>query len=114
MKYLKTYEGIFDFLKKEENVNDKILDDLIDIDVTNIEVVLITKNIGKIICIKNNKEYKIIILEYNGSEFDPVTKCHFFINDEHVKASKSKIFNTYVELKRRYTDFHKSIKKYNL
>lgn len=117
MKYLKTFEGsrldrLFDFLKKKENINDKILDDLLNIDASDIKIYQ-SKETCKIICTKDKNVYKIIINEYSG-EFGPVTNCYFLMNDESIKASKSKIFYTSIELEKKYKDFHESISKFNL
>lgn len=113
MRYLKTYESIFDFLKREENPNDKILDDLINVDIYNIEITQ-NKNTCRITCLKDGSKYEIIINDHSSEEFGPSTNCKFFINDKKVKASSSKIFRLYVDLCKKVDDFKKTIKKYNL
>lgn len=113
MIYLKTYESIFDFMKGKENPNDKILDDLVNVDVNDIKIDQ-NKNTCKITCLKDGSKYEIIINDHSSEEFGPSTSCKFFINDKKVKASSNKIFRLYVDICKKVDDFKKTIKKYNL
>ena len=124
MKYIKTYEGVFDFIQKrrerikEKNLqfdkNNAIIDELLNSDIDENKIrIKKSKGYHRIDYEKNGVEYTIVYRYSTSSEFGPTSSMKFFINNERIKY-ENKSDDLFNFLNKKYKEYQGTLDKYNL